>query len=145
MATLVFDELRDAQLGNPTHSVTDFDTDTIASSLIDATDANGGTAVTAANVVDYADVNDVVVVHDEEAHASKTVGVVAVGVYDAANLVMASVTGDQADNLTVHKDSGTPSTSPLALYFDSATTGLPVLPNGGNITSTWAGGGILAI
>lgn len=145
MATIVFDELRDAQLGNPTHSVIDFDTDVIASSLIDATDANGGVAVTASNVVDYADVNDVVVVFDEEAHASKTVGVVGVGIYDAGNLTMASVSGDQADNETVHKDTASPATSPLALYYDSVTVGLPVLPNGGNITTTWAGGGILAI
>lgn len=144
MATIVFDELRNAQLGNPTHSVIDFDTDVIASSLLDATDANGGVALTASNVVDYADVNDVVVVHDEEAHASKTVGT-PVGVYDAANLVMASVSGDQADYLTVHKDSASPATSPLSHVYDSATTGLPVLPNGGNITTTWAGGGILAI
>ena len=145
MATIVFDELRNAQLGNPTHSVIDFDTDAIASSLLDATDVNGGVAPTAANVVDYADINDVVVVFDEEAHASQTVGVVAVGVYDAANLVMSSVSGDQADFLDVHKDTGTPSTSPLSHLYDSATTGLPVLPNGGNITTTWAGGGILAI
>ena len=145
MATIVFDELRDAQLGNPTHSVIDFDTDAIASSLLDATDANGGTALTASNVVDYADVNDVVVVFDEEAHASQTVGTVGVGVYDAANLTMSSVTGDQADYLTVHKDTGTDTTSPLSHVYDSVTTGLPVLPNGGDITTTWAGGGILAI
>jgi hypothetical protein len=125
--------------------VIDFDTDTIASSLLDATDANAGVALTASNVTDYDDVNDVVVVHDEEALASLTVGVVGVGIFDAANLVMATVTGDEADYLTVHKDTGTPSTSPLSHVYDSATTGLPVQPNGGNITTTWAGGGILAI
>lgn len=58
---------------------------------------------------------------------------------------MASVSGDAADWLTVHKDSGTPATSPVAIGFDSATTGLPVTPNGGTITVTWAAGGILAI
>ena len=145
MATIVFDELRDAQLGAPTHSVIDFDTDTIASSLLDATDANGGVALTASNVVDYADVNDVVVVHDEEPHASKTVGVVGVGVYDAADTTCATVSGDAADYLTVHKDTGTPTTSPLAIVFDSATTGLPVTPNGGDIIIQWAAGGILSI
>ena len=145
MATLVFDELRDAQLGNPTHSVIDFDTDTIASSLLDESDANGGTTLTVSNVVDYADVNDVTVVHDEEAHASKTVGTVGVGIYDAADLAMLTVAGDIADYLTVHKDTGTDTTSPLALVFDDASTGLPVTPNGGTITTTWAGGGILTI
>jgi hypothetical protein len=145
MATIVLDDFRNAQLGNPTHSVIDFDTDAIASSLLDEADANGGVTPTVSNVVDYADVNDAVVVHDEEAHASQTVGVVGVGIYDAANLTMASVTGDQAELLTVHKDTGDPATSPLAIIYDSATTGLPVTPNGGNITTTWAGGGILTI
>ncbi len=145
MATIVFDEFRNAQMGNPTHSVIDFDTDTIASSLLDATDANGGIALTASNVVDYADVNQAVVVHDEEAHASKTVGSVGVGVYDAVDLTMASVSGDAADYLTVHKDTGTPSTSPLSHVYDSATTGLPVTPNGGNIDVAWNASGILQI
>lgn len=145
MATIVLDELRDAQLGAPTHSVTDFNGDTIASSLLDGTDANGGTTPTVSNVVDYDDVDDATVVHAEEALGSLTVGVVGVGIFNAANTVMSAVTGDAADFLTVHKDTGTPSTSPLALIFDSATTGLPVTPNGGDITSTWAAGGILAI
>lgn len=145
MATIVFDELRNAQLGNPTHSVIDFDTDTIASSLLDATDANGGTALTASNVVDYADVNDATVVHDEEAHTSKTVGSVGVGIYNAADTVCSTVSGDAADYLTVHKNTGTPTTSPLALVFDSDTTGIPVTPNGGDITVAWAAGGILSI
>lgn len=145
MATLVFDDFRNAQLGLPTHSVIDFDTDTIASSLLDATDANGGVALTVSNVVDYADVNDVVVVHDEEPHGTKTIGTVGVGVYDAADTTMATVSGDAADYLTVHKDTGTAATSPLAIVFDSVTTGLPVTPNGGDIVIQWAAGGILAI
>lgn len=145
MATIVFDELRDAQLGAPTHSVIDFNSDVIASSLLDATDANGGSALSVSNVVDYADVNDADVVHAEEALGSLTVGVVGVGIFDAANTVMSAVTGDAADYLTIHKDTGTDTTSPLALVFDSATTGIPVLPNGGDITTTYAGGGILTI
>ncbi len=141
MATIVTDEIRNAQLGNPTHSVTDFDTDTIASSLLDETDS--GTITTA--TVDYDELNAATVVHDEEAHASKTVGTVGAGIYDAANLTMSSVSGDAVDWLTVHKDSGTPGTSPVAIGYDSATTGIPLTPNGGNVTVTWAGGGILAI
>ena len=145
MATIVLDDFRNAQLGNPTHSVVDFDTDTIASSLLDGTDANGGVTPTVSNVVDYDDVDDADVVHAEEAHGSKTVGSVGVGIYDAANTVMSSVSGDAADFLTVHKDTGTTSTSPLVIIYDSATTGLPVSPNGGDITETWAAGGILTI
>ncbi|MCH8038258.1 MAG: hypothetical protein IIC53_14220 [Proteobacteria bacterium] len=99
MATIVLNDFRNAQLGNPTHSVTDFDTDTMASSLRDGTDANGGVTPTVSNVVDYDDVDDATVVHAEEAHGSKTVGVVGVGIYDAANTVMSSVSGDAADRL----------------------------------------------
>lgn len=145
MATIVLDDFRNAQLGNPTHSVIDFDTDTIACSLLDGTDANGGVTPTVSNVVDYADVNDADVVHAEEALGSLTVGSVGVGIFDAANTVMSAVSGDGADFLTIHKDTGTPSTSPLAIIYDSVTTGLAVIPNGGDITSTWAGGGILTI
>ena len=145
MATIVLDGLRNAQLGNPVHSVIDFDTDTIATSLLDEADANGGVTPTVSNVTDYDDVDDVTVVHAEEAHASKTVGTVGVGIYDAANLVMSAVSGDVAELLTVHKDTGTPGTSPLAIIYDTATTGLAVTPNGGDITVTWAAGGILTI
>lgn len=145
MATIVFDDFRNAQMGNPTHSVIDFDNDTIASSLLDATDANGGTALTSSNVVDYADVNQAVVVADEVAHTSPTVGTAGVGAYDAADTTFSTVSGDAADYLTVHKDTGTPATSPLAVVFDSVTTGLPVTPNGGDIVVQWAAGGIIQI
>ena len=43
-ATIVHDDIRDSFLGNPTHSVPDMDTDTIASSLLDATDSGTITA-----------------------------------------------------------------------------------------------------
>ena len=141
MATIVTDELRNAQLGNPTHSVIDFDGDTIASSLLDETDSGSITTST----VDYDELDAAVVVHAEEAHTLKTVGTVGAGIYDADNLTLSAVSGDAADWLTVHKDSGTPGTSPVAVGFDSATTGIPVTPSGGDITVTWAGGGILAI
>jgi hypothetical protein len=141
MATIVTNEVRNAQMGNPTHSVIDFDTDTIASSLLDETDSGTITATT----VDYDELDTAVVVHPEEAHASKTVGSVGAGVYDAADLDCATVSGDAVDWLTVHKDTGTPATSPVAVGFDSATTGLPLTPNGGNVAVAWAAGGILQI
>ena len=141
MATIVTDELRNAQLGAPTHSVIDFNGDTIASSLLDQTDSGAITTST----VDYDELDAAVVVHAEEALGSLTVGIVGAGIFDAANTVMSAVSGDAVDWLTVHKDTGTPGTSPVALGFDSATTGIPVTPNGGDITSAWAGGGILTI
>ena len=141
MATVVTNEIRNAQLGNATHSVVDFDTDTIASSLLDETDSGAITTST----VDYDELDAATVVHAEEAHTSKTVGTVGPGVYDAADLTMSSVSGDAADWMTVHKDTGTPSTSPVAIGYDSATTGLPFTPNGGDANVAWSGSGILQI
>ncbi len=61
------------------------------------------------------------------------------GVFDAADVVFSSVTGNQSEALVIWKDTGTPATSPLIAYIDGAT-GLPVTPNGGDITVTWDSG-----
>lgn len=62
------------------------------------------------------------------------------GVFNAASPVtFTSVTGSAVGALVVYKDTGTASTSPLIYYCDTAT-GLPVTPNGGNITITWDSG-----
>ncbi len=127
-------------LGNPTHSVIDFDTDNIDVSLLDQTDSGSITAAT----VDYDEVDTPTVVATTDL-ASVTVGTVGTGVMDAANTTFSSVTGDAADYLVIWKNSGSPATSPLAVTFDSATTGLPVTPNGGDIVVTWNASGILAV
>lgn len=68
--------------------------------------------------------------------ASKTT---TLGVFDAADITFTSVTGNESEALVVYKDTGTASTSPLIAYIDGAT-GLPVTPNGGDITVTWDSG-----
>lgn len=140
MATIVHDDFRDAQLGNPTHSTIDFDTDNIDLSLLDQTDSG---AITAA-FVDYDEVDTPTVVATTDL-ATITIGVVGTGVLDAADTTFSTVTGDAADYLVLWKNSGTPATSPLAVTWDSATTGLPVTPNGGDITVAWNASGILQI
>ena len=64
---------------------------------------------------------------------------VTAGVADADNLTFAAVTGDPSEALVIIKDTGSAATSPLIDYIDSAT-GLPVTPNGGDITVTWDNG-----
>lgn len=61
------------------------------------------------------------------------------GVADADNITFVAVTGDQAEALVLIKDTGSAATSPLIAYIDTAT-GLPVTPNGGDITVTWDNG-----
>jgi hypothetical protein len=68
--------------------------------------------------------------------ASKTV---TAGVADAADVTFSAVTGDQSECLVIYKDTGSAATSPLIAYIDTAT-GLPVTPNGADITVTWDNG-----
>jgi hypothetical protein len=65
--------------------------------------------------------------------ASKTT---TAGVAGAANVVLSSVTGSQSEAIIIYKDSGMSSSSPLIAYIDTAT-GLPVTPNGADITIEW--------
>ena len=58
------------------------------------------------------------------------------GQADASDVTYTAVSGDVAENLLVYLHTGTPSTSHLTVFFDTAT-GLPVTPNGGNIGITW--------
>lgn len=55
------------------------------------------------------------------------------GVADAADPVFTAATGDQSEAIVIYKDTGTPATSPLIAFIDTAT-GLPVLPNTGDIS-----------
>lgn len=75
--------------------------------------------------------------------ASKTNGVVGVGIFDAADTVFSSLSGDASEQLILFEDSGVEATSDIFCFWDTAT-GLPLTPNGGNVTAAWAAGGILA-
>jgi len=140
LATVIHDDFLDAMLGNPTHSVIDFNADNIDVSLLDETDSGTITA----SFVDYDEVDTATVVATTDL-ASITIGTVATGALDAADTTFSTVTGDAADFLLLWKNSGTPATSPLAITWDSATTGLPVTPNGGDITVTWNASGLITL
>ena len=68
--------------------------------------------------------------------ASKTT---TAGVADAADVTFTAVTGAACGAVIVYKDTGTSTTSQLIAYIDTAT-GLPVTPNGGDITISWDNG-----
>lgn len=61
------------------------------------------------------------------------------GVADAADVTFTAVTGDQSEALVIFQDTGNSATSRLIAYIDTAT-GLPVTPNGGDITVQWDNG-----
>lgn len=60
---------------------------------------------------------------------------VTAGACYAAPFTFAAVTGDQAEALVIYKDSGVEGTSQLIAYVDSVS-GLPVTPNGTDVTVT---------
>ena len=68
--------------------------------------------------------------------ASKTT---AAGVADAADVTFSSVTGDVCEYIVVYQDTGVAGTSRLIALVDTAT-GLPVTPNGGDISVSWDAG-----
>ena len=64
------------------------------------------------------------------------------GVFDAADVTFTSVTGDQSEAIILYVDSGAAATSRLICFLDTVAAGLPVTPNGGDITVTWNASGI---
>lgn len=67
------------------------------------------------------------------------------GVFDGADVTFTTVTGASVEALIIYIDTGTAGTSPLVAYIDTSVTGLPVTPNGGNISITWNASGIFAL
>lgn len=67
------------------------------------------------------------------------------GVFDGSDVTFTAVTGASVEALIIYIDTGTAATSPLVAYIDTSVTGLPVTPNGGDITITWNASGIFAL
>jgi len=109
----------------------DFVNDTIKSILIDTADYT-----VSIDVDEFVDDIAAAAKVSEQALAGNSA---ALGVADANDTTHSSVTGDTCEAIVLYKDTGTPATSPLIAYIDSAT-GLPVTPNGGDITIQWDSG-----
>ena len=68
------------------------------------------------------------------------------GVFDGADVTFTSVTGNSAEALVLYvKNAGADTTWCLVAYIDTNVTGLPVPPNGGDISVTWNASGIFAL
>jgi hypothetical protein len=64
------------------------------------------------------------------------------GVFDAADKLIATVTGDTIEALVIYKWTGASGTSPLIAWFDLGTA---FTPNGSDITIIWHSSGLFAI
>lgn len=108
----------------------------------------GGTAIKAA-LIDtgtytfsaahqyLSDITGGAVVGTAQAIGSKTVGSLGVAIFDGADVTYTAVTGASVEAILLYKDTGTSSTSPLIGLIDQVTSGLPVTPNGGDISIVW--------
>jgi hypothetical protein len=103
-------DLTDHGLGSPPNTTTDDNLDDISAESVQTCDAPIGSKTTTN------------------------------GVADGGDLTFTAVpAGGAIESFSSYKDTGTPSTSRL-IHYDDAATGLPVTPNGGDITITWDNG-----
>lgn len=67
------------------------------------------------------------------------------GLFDGGDVTFSAVTGNSVEALVIYVDTGSAATSPLVAYIDTGVTGLPVTPNGGDISITWNANGIFQL
>ncbi len=61
------------------------------------------------------------------------------GACDGDDVTFTSVSGTSIEAIVIYDDTGSPATSRLIAYIDTAT-GLPITPNGGDIIVVWDSG-----
>jgi hypothetical protein len=140
MANALFDNYKNVLWGGGVHGAVDWDADSIKISAVD----HGTDTPAPTTDQDIADIVAGARIFTTTAIASVTIGVVANGTVDHADKTQSAVSGASIESLVWWKDSGVESTSPLILFIDTAT-GLPVTPNGGDITITLNASGLLDI
>lgn len=122
----------------------DLDADTIKMALVD----NGsGEGAPDAAADDFWDDQDAGLIGTAYTLANKDIGGAGAGVFDnTVNPAPAftAVSGATVESLVFFKDTGTPSTSNLLWYFDTAT-GLPLTPNGGDVNVNFNASGIAKV
>jgi hypothetical protein len=68
------------------------------------------------------------------------------GVLDGGDVTFTAVSGNSVEALAIYRqNSGADTTWRLVAFIDTGVTGLPVTPNGGDITITWNASGIFQL
>lgn len=141
MANFVSDKYRNNVLGDNTYTNVQLDADTISAMFLD--NADDTAAVSDGDLSAILSAARVPAVGSCPTVGTKTLGTVAVGVFDAADTVFTSLSGDQSEQLILFKNTGTDATAVILCAWDTAT-GLPLTPNGGNVTVVWSASGIFS-
>lgn len=140
MANALYNNYRNLLIGDDAASLTltDWDTDTIKADLVDS----------GVYTLDLAHTNYGQISGSQSTAtlSSVTAGDVGVGVVDAVDTTFTSVSGNESEYVILWEDTGgAASTDPLLIVFDTFASGMPVTPNGGDITVQWNGSGIFQI
>lgn len=139
MANALFDAYTRAMMG--TGTAVDLDADTIKVMFVDHADDTP--APTADDFIDdILSAARVPAIASAPALGSKTISV---RTFDAADAVFTSLSGDQVESLIGFKDTGAEATSNLLWFMDTFTSGMPLTPNGGNVTVVWSASGIFSL
>lgn len=86
------------------------------------------------------------IVGTDQRITTPTVGSVSQGTFDGDNVTYTAVSGNSVEALIYYrKNSGANTTWRLVFYQDTSVTGLPVTPNGGDISISFNASGIFTI
>lgn len=133
MANAIYPKYKEALLGGLSNI--DIDGGTVKVALIDT-----GTYTYSTAHDFYNDVTGVVGTPGTIANTTVTGGL-----FDGDNVTFTAVSGSSVEALIIYIDTGVSTTSRLVAYIDTGVTGLPVTPNGGDITISWNASGIFQL
>jgi len=139
MANALFTSYKVLMLGSGT--LADYNDDTIKAMFVDHAD-DTPVAATDDNIDDILSAARVPAIASCPTLGTKTT---TSGTADAADSTFTSLSGDQVESLILFKDTGTESTSSLMVFFDTFASGMPLTPNGGNVTVQWNASGIFSL
>jgi hypothetical protein len=143
MANALTNAYRNNILGDNTFANVQLDADTVKPMFVDTADDTP--VITDSSIADILSAGRVPAIASCPALGSKTIGTVAVGVFDAADSVFTALSGDSVERLILFKDTGTEATSILIAIYDTFTSGMPLTPNGGDVTVQWNASGIFSV
>jgi predicted dehydrogenase len=127
----LYDKAREKFLGHATIDL-DWINDNIKAVLVD-------TGAYTVDLVNHEFLSDIAGAARIATSANLGTKTASAGVADAADVTFTAVTGATVEAIVLYKDTGVAGTSPLVAYIDAAT-GLPLTPNGGDVTIQWDNG-----
>lgn len=133
MANALFTIYRNNILGHNDFTNVQLDADTLKAMFVDHADDTPA-PTTDQDIADIASAARVPAIGSCPTLGSKTIGVVADGTFDSGDILFSALSGDQVESAILFKDTGAEGTSILVAFYDTFVSGMPLTPNGGDVT-----------